>query len=77
MLAEFREMCEKDSYPNDYLRRACALYKAAKNVEKKAADGITPALNALSILNDVEDLFGNIDITETYEEESTGTRKQT
>ena len=54
MLAEFREMCEKDSYPNDYLRRACALYKAAKNVEKKAADGITPALNALSILNDVE-----------------------
>ncbi len=54
MLAEFREMCEKDSYPNDYLKRACALYKAAKNVEKKAADGITPALNALSILNDVE-----------------------
>ncbi len=56
MLAEFREMCEKDSYPNDYLKRACALYKAAKNVEKKAADGITPALNALSILNDVESI---------------------
>lgn len=30
---------------------------------------------ALDILNNVEDLFGNIDITETYEEESTGTRK--
>ena len=42
MLAEFREMCEKDSYPNDYLKRACALYKAAKNVEKKAGINFSP-----------------------------------
>ncbi len=62
MLAEFREMCEKDSYPNDYLKRACALYKAAKNADKKASDGITPALKALSILNDVTDIdtFGKM-----------------
>ena len=62
MLAEFREMCEKDSYPNDYLKRACALYKAAKNADKKASDGITPALKVLSILNDVTNLdtFGKM-----------------
>ena len=35
MMAEFNEMSENDTYPNDYLKRACALYKAAKNVEKK------------------------------------------
>ena len=55
MLNEFKEMCENDTYPNEYLKRACALYKAAKNVDKKAADGITPALKALSALNNVTD----------------------
>ena len=40
MMSEFNEMCEKESFKNDYLKRACALYKAARNVEKKNADGI-------------------------------------
>ena len=62
MLNEFKEMCENDTYPNEYLKRACALYKAAKNVDKKAADGITPALKALSALNNVTDFvsFGKM-----------------
>ena len=62
MLNEFKEMCENDTYPNEYLKRACALYKVAKNVDKKAADGITPALKALSTLNNVTDFvsFGKM-----------------
>ena len=56
MLAEFKEMCEKENYPNEHLKRACALYKTAKNAEKKAADGIAPALKVLSILEDVESI---------------------
>ena len=53
MINEFKEMCEKDSYPNDYLKRACSLFKVVKNVEKKEKDGITPALNNLAILNEL------------------------
>lgn len=53
MMSEFKEMCEKDNYPNDYVKRACSLYKMAKNVEKKEKDGIEPALKYLSVLNDL------------------------
>ena len=56
MMAEFNEMSENDTYPNDYLKRACALYKAAKNVEKKEQDGITPALNLLKVLNELDSI---------------------
>ena len=35
MMAEFNEMSESNTYPNEYLQRACALYKAAKDVDKK------------------------------------------
>ena len=44
MRAEFDSMCKSGEYENDYLKRACALYKAAKNVKKKEKNGITPAL---------------------------------
>ena len=56
MMNEFNEMCEKNSFENDYLKRACALYCAAKNVEKKKRDGIEPALKYLSVLNDLESI---------------------
>ena len=56
MINEFREMSESNLFPNDHLRRACALFSAAKNVEKKEKDGIAPALNNLSILNEVENI---------------------
>ncbi|MBQ7387048.1 MAG: M13 family metallopeptidase [Clostridia bacterium] len=56
MMGEFNEMCENESYPNDYLKRACALYKAAKNAEKKEADGIAPALKRLSAIEALDSI---------------------
>ena len=51
MIKEFVSMSESVSYPNVHMARACALFKAARNVEKKNSDGITPALNYLSVLS--------------------------
>ena len=50
MINEFVSMSESGNYPNDYLARACTLFRAAMNVEKKEADGVAPALKALSVL---------------------------
>lgn len=54
MINEFKEMCEKESYPNNYLKNACTLFKVAINIEKKEKDGIRPALNNLSLLDELE-----------------------
>ncbi len=54
MMNEFNTMSENNVYPNEYLKNACTLYKAAKNVEKKAQDGITPALNNLALLDKID-----------------------
>ena len=54
MIKEFNEMCDNESYPNEYLKNACGLFKAAKNVEKKEKDGVKPALKNLSIINDLK-----------------------
>ena len=56
MMGEFEAMAESKSYPNDYLKRACELYAIAKDAEKKAAHGITPALKNLSIINEINSL---------------------
>lgn len=56
MINEFNEMCESGNYPNDYLKNSCTLYKIIKDVEKKEKDGITPALNNLSILNEINNI---------------------
>ena len=56
MMGEFEEMSANKSYPNDYLKRACELYAIAKDADKKAAHGISPALKNLSILNEIKDL---------------------
>ena len=62
MINEFNEMCEKESYLNDYLKNACELYKLVKNVEKKENDGVKPVLKALALLNEVDSLdkFSNL-----------------
>ena len=54
MMNEFNEMCNGESFENDHLKRACALYKAAKNVDKKSNDGIAPALKYLSAIESLE-----------------------
>ena len=35
MINEFNQMCEQDSYPDEHLQRACALYKAVKKYKEK------------------------------------------
>ena len=54
MMDEFSVMTESKSYPNDYLKRACELYAVAKDADRKAQHGITPALKLLSILDDIQ-----------------------
>ena len=54
MMGEFEAMAESKSYPNDYLKRACELYAIAKDVDRKAQHGITPALKNLAILDEIK-----------------------
>ena len=56
MMGEFEEMASSKSYPNDYLKRACELYAIARDVEKKAAHGIAPALKNLAILDEIKEM---------------------
>ena len=50
MIGEFNAMCQSDAYPNDYLARACTLFRLAKDVKRKKKHGIKPALKNLAIL---------------------------
>ena len=56
MMAEFENMANCKQYPNDYLKLACELYTIAKDVEGKAKHGISPALNNLSVLDEINDI---------------------
>ena len=56
MINEFKEMSETGLYPNDHLKRACMLFSIAKDVERKEKHGITPALNNLSVLNELDSI---------------------
>ena len=50
MIGEFNSMCKENAYPNEYLERACTLFRLAKDVKRKKKHGIKPALKNLSIL---------------------------
>ncbi len=50
MIGEFNTMCKDNSYPNEHLARACALFKLAKDVKRKKKHGIKPALKNLAVL---------------------------
>ena len=56
MMDEFENMATNQTYPNDYLKRACELYSIAKNADKKAEDGIAPALRTLAIIDDIKEI---------------------
>ena len=56
MMKEFEDMSSTEEYPNKHLKNACTLYKVAKNLEKKAQDGIKPALNYLEVLKEIDSL---------------------
>ena len=54
MMGEFEEMAKSKSYPNDHIKRACELYAIAMDADKKAKDGISPALRVLTVLDEVK-----------------------
>ncbi|MBR5449562.1 MAG: M13 family peptidase, partial [Clostridia bacterium] len=56
MMDEFKSMNESGEFPNEHLARACKLYALAMDTERKAKDGIAPALKALAILDEVKEL---------------------
>ncbi|MBE6697438.1 MAG: M13 family peptidase [Ruminococcaceae bacterium] len=51
MMGEFETLAQTKEFPNEHLERACTLYAIAKDANRKAQDGIAPALKALSVLD--------------------------
>ena len=58
MIGEFNTMCQENAYPNEYLERACTLFRLAKDVKRKKKHGIKPALKQLAILKKLGTLRG-------------------
>ena len=54
MISEFKEMCEKKEYPNEYLKNACTLFEIAKNAEKKEKHGVEPALKNVAKVQGID-----------------------
>lgn len=62
MINEFKEMSEKNVFPNTFLKNACTLFKIVQDVEKKEKDGASPALNnllQLKKINSIEEFNKN------------------
>lgn len=47
LIRDFNEMADQDSWPNDYMKNAIALFKAAKDTKKRNRAGIRPALKVI------------------------------
>ena len=58
MIEEFNTMCKNSSYPNEYLERACTLFKLAKDVKRKKKHGIKPALKKLAVIKKLSTMRG-------------------
>ncbi|MBQ8434043.1 MAG: M13 family peptidase, partial [Clostridia bacterium] len=56
MMGEFEQLSASKAYPNDYLKRACELYAIAKDADKKAKDGIAPALKLLAKFDEIHNM---------------------
>ncbi len=56
MMEEFDILARSGVYPNEHVFRACELYAIAKDAERKAKDGIAPALRNLAVLDEVGSL---------------------
>ena len=54
MMNELDTMTASESYPNEHLERACRLYAIVKDADRKAKDGIAPALKNLAILDEIK-----------------------
>ena len=53
MMGEFDSLSNSGEYPNEHLKRACELYAIAKDADRKAKDGIAPALKNLAVLGEI------------------------
>ena len=58
MIGEFNTMCKDAAYPNEYLERACTLFRLAKDVKRKKKHGIKPALKNLAVLKKLGTMRG-------------------
>ena len=58
MIGEFNTMSAEGNYPNDYLARACTLFKLAKDVKRKKKHGIKPALKHFAVLKKINTMRG-------------------
>ena len=56
MISDFNEMCNTNTFPNDYLKRACSLFLIAKNAKRKEKYGIKPALKNLKAITKLSDV---------------------
>lgn len=56
LIKDLNEMCEKDEYPNEYLRKACIIYKDIKDVKRRKRLGFKPALKKLKMLDKITDI---------------------
>ena len=54
MIGEFEEMSASMVYPNEHLKRACNLFKLAKDADKKEKFGVKPALDNLAIIKELK-----------------------
>ncbi len=50
LIADLNEMCDKGSWPDAQMERACLLYRAVKDTGRRDREGIRPALKTLSRL---------------------------
>ncbi len=58
MIGEFNTMCKDAAYPNEFLERACTLFRLAKDVKRKKKHGIKPALKNLAVLKKLGTMRG-------------------
>lgn len=48
LIKDLKGMCRSGEYPNEYMKNACAIFKAVKNVRRRNKEGIKPALKTLA-----------------------------
>lgn len=56
LLKEYEEMCEKASYPDEYIKNSVSLYRLIKDVKKRDELGITPVEARLKKILDLKNI---------------------
>lgn len=58
LMADFEAMSAEDKYPDEYLRRACALYKAVKDTKRRSREGLNPVRGKLAKIKKLNGISG-------------------